>query len=119
MKCEICGKEIEQSDYSNATLCSKECYNAHYWLTKYKEYIAKDEDRNPPIVYKGVCYTIGEQYDKVRGFCGKKFKIIPSSELNVYMTPYITDNLWSNGPIPPAFRELMPDNVLSIEEVLN
>lgn len=108
MKCEICGKEITQSDYSNATLCSKECYNAHYWLTKYKEYMAKD---SAIIVYKGVCYTLGSTNDAKKGNYGKMYKITPHQRLD----PYMTNNLWANGTIPKAFRELMPDNILFME----
>lgn len=110
MKCEICGKEIEQSAYYEWTLCSSECFTARYWLEKYKEYCSKN---SPVIVYKGNCYTLGEPNAREcdRGYYGRTFKITPHQRL----TPYMTNNLWSNGPIPPAFRELMPDNIFKLE----
>lgn len=49
MKCIICGKELEKSAYSNAPLCSSEC-----WLIDYWNKIVAEKDEH--IIINGECY---------------------------------------------------------------
>lgn len=103
MKCEICGKEIEKSSYSNAVLCSSECFYKHFWNE-----IVKDKENR--IIIKGNCYIDGgnkpnETHSSWLGFNGYVFNIefFDGRKLT-------TNNLWSNGKIPKEYKELLPDN---------
>ena len=62
MKCEICGKEIEKSSYSNAILCSSECFGKHFWNEIVK-------DKNNRIIINGNCYVDGG--NKPNAICGE------------------------------------------------
>lgn len=107
MKCDICGKEIKDSLYFGATLCSSECFTANYWLgiikksMKSKRYIRVD----------GTSYLIGEDNitDLERGFCGRAF-VIKFNDGTVIKC----QNLRLHGDVPSAFKELLPDNAVFI-----
>ncbi len=102
MKCIVCGKEINRSKYTNAVLCSSECYHINFWNEKVK---GKD---NPNIVrIDGTQYFIGDENSNspVRGYCGRKFKI---EKFNGQIIE--TTNLWYNGDIPEEFRSVLSDN---------
>ena len=102
MKCEVCGKEIEQSSYSHATLCSTECFNDHYWMQRVNR-----KDVPTQVVADGCVYQIGDENSNssFRGYDGRKFVIEFFDGRKV-----TTTNLWSNGKIPERFRALLPDN---------
>ena len=69
MKCEICGKEIEKSSYTNADLCSSECFKIHFWDEHLDE---------TAIIIDGECYHDGgnkpHEREKYLGFGGTRFK---------------------------------------------
>ena len=103
MKCEVCGKEIEQSKYLNATLCSAKCFEKHYWAERLRN---KDSERQ--VVIEGRMYQIGnedEQSGCFRGFGGAKFYIDFNDGRKI-----VTTNLWCNGDIPEEYKKGFPDN---------
>lgn len=73
MKCVICGKEIEKSCYTNAVLCSGECFHRHFW----RELISEKEQH---IVIGGQCYCDGGEIENpdqhpFLGCAGRRFWI--------------------------------------------
>ena len=102
MKCVICGKEIEKSQYTNAVLCSSKCFNKHFWLE-----IIAEKDKH--IIIDGKCYCDGGNVDEPNhhmflGFSGRRFwiRFKDGSTLT-------TNNLWYQGEIPDEFRGELPD----------
>jgi len=108
LNCIICNKEIEESEYTNAVLCSSECFHINHWNEMIKnkdspkiarinreQYYIEDEDKN--ILF--------------RGYSGRKFKIKFFDGREI-----ISTNLWYNGEIPESHRELLPDNAEFIIE---
>ena len=91
MKCEICGKEIKESMYMNAILCSDACFTKHFW----KEHL---DDK--AIIINGTCYHLGEESDTsyFRGFGGARYYILMNDG-----TKKTSTNLWCNGTIPKEF----------------
>lgn len=102
MNCIICGKEIKKSSYTNAILCSSECFHINFWNEKVE---GKDDPRVVRI--KGEQYYIGDENSTsyFRGCGGAKFKIRFFDDREV-----TTTNLWYNGTIPDSHKELLPDN---------
>lgn len=102
MRCVICGKEIEKSSYSNAVLCSSECFHKHFWLE-----IIAEKDKH--IIVNGECYYDGGNVDLKSphgflGFGGRRFWIrFKDGKTST------TNNLWYNGKIPDEFRDRLPD----------
>lgn len=89
MKCIICGKEIEKSCYSNAVLCSSECFHENFWNECLDE---------TAIIVNGECYHDGgkkQGSDFLLGFGGSFFKIKMNDGRIIE-----TNNLWYNGPVP-------------------
>jgi len=103
VKCEICGKEIEQSQYSNAILCSSTCFETHFW----KKII---EEKDQHIIINGKCFCDGgevkypDRYSFL-GFAGRRFwiRFFNGKEIT-------TNNLWFQGDIPDEFRIELSDN---------
>ena len=91
MKCVICGKEIEKSMYSNAVLCSSECFSENFWNECLDE---------TAIIIDGECYHDGGMkppvYQGFQGFGGRYFKIQMNDGRVIE-----TNNLWCNGDVPP------------------
>lgn len=91
MKCVICGKEIEKSMYSNAVLCSSECFSENFW---------NDTLDETAIIIDGECYHDGGMkppgYQGFQGFGGRYFKIQMNDGRVIE-----TNNLWCNGDVPP------------------
>lgn len=106
MVCEICGKEIEKSYYSDNVLCSTECFSKHYWL----EFVEKKNDKDM-VRCNGTHYTIGDEDSKscFRGFDGRKFKVHFFDGRVVETT-----NLWCQGDIPEEFRKELKDNAVVV-----
>ena len=90
MKCVICGKEIEKSQYSSKVLCSSECFHIDFW---------NDCLDDEAIIIDGECYHDGgkkpSSYIGFLGFAGRVFHI----EMNDGKT-ITTNNLWYNGVVP-------------------
>lgn len=102
MKCVICGKEIEKSQYTNAVLCSSKCFHVHFW----RKIIAEKEKH---IIIGGECYQDGGDIKNPSsymflGFSGRRFWIryFDGKEIT-------TNNLWYQGKIPDEFRDQLPD----------
>lgn len=111
-KCCICGKVIapgtgyfETDD--KMVCCSSECHGAKYWLERVAN---KSSERQ--IIVNGECYQIGDERSAFRGYDGALFII---RKLNADNTIIETRNLWHNGTVPKAFRELLPDNAMFIK----
>lgn len=106
MKCIICGKEIEESAYSNKVLCSSECFHKNFWNE-----IVDEKDLH--TIIDGVSYYICKENDKsyFRGHGGQKFVIKKNTGEVV-----ATTNLWCQGDIPNEYRELLPDNAEFVYE---
>ena len=102
LECEICGKQIEKSQYYDNVICSNQCFGALYWLER-----IKNKDCKKQVVIDSVVYQIASEHDisNFRGYDGKKFVIEFFDGRKVF-----TSNLWHNGTLPKAFRELLPDN---------
>ena len=102
LECEICGKQIEKSQYYDNVICSSECFTKHYWMER-----VKNRDSKRQVIAKGVVYQIGDENDisSFRGFSGAKFVIHFFDKRKVF-----TSNLWHNGTVPDEFRGLLPDN---------
>ena len=112
MNCIICNKEIKESEFTNAILCSSECFLINHW----NEMV---EIKDCPNIARinGEQYYIGEETSNktIRGFSGRKHIIRFFDGREVVST-----NLWYNGEIPESHRELLPDNAeFVIEEVKN
>lgn len=102
LRCEICGGEIEQSQYSNAVLCSSKCFHKYFW----KEVIAEKDNY---IIVNGKCYYDGGNVDNPNqhmflGFSGRRFWIHFFDRRTI-----TTNNLWYQGEIPDEFRSELPN----------
>lgn len=102
VKCVICGKEIEKSQYLGTILCSGECFTKDYW----RRVIAEKEKH---IIINGVCYRDCGNVDNpprglTLGHAGRRFWIRFKDGSTL-----ITNNLWYQGEIPDEFREDLPD----------
>ena len=99
VRCEICGKEIEKSQYYGNILCSSECFTINFW----REIIA---EKDKHIVINGECYCDGGENapGAFHGFAGRRFwiRFKDGSTLT-------TNNLWYQGKIPDEFRPELPD----------
>lgn len=88
MKCIICGKEIEKSQYANAILCSSECFTVDFW---------NEVLDDTAIIINGECYhDAGETNSYWKGFGGRHFKIQMDDGRIIE-----TENLWGQGKVPP------------------
>ena len=107
MKCIICGKEIEKSQYMNAVLCSEECFKENFWNGCIDD---------TAIIINGKCYHDGgkkpEGYRGFMGLNGALFKIkMNNGEI------IDTNNLWYNGEIPKDRN--IQDNAVFIRDNKN
>ena len=90
MKCIICGKEIEQSRYMGAVLCSDECFDVNFWNE------CLDDDA---IIINGECYHDGgKKPNDYRGFLGHGGRLFKIKKNNGAIIE--TNNLWYNGVVP-------------------
>jgi len=108
MKCIICGKEIEESKYTNATLCSKECFTTNFWEEK-----VRLADEYTPVV-NGTRYhmTLSKKKENgwnMMGHGGSMFYI----KFNDGRT-FKCNNLWCQGDVPEAFKDRIPDNAVFV-----
>lgn len=90
MKCIICGKEVEKSMYSNACLCSSDCFSVNFWNE------CLDDSA---IIINGECYHDGgTKPSDFKGFLGHAGHVftIRMKDGRVFST----NNLWYNGEVP-------------------
>ena len=106
MNCIICGKEIEKSKFSNAVLCSSECFHINFWNG-----MVADKDSPLSVRAHGVQYHIGREDSKssFRGFYGRHF-VIQFFDSRIVETT----NLWMNGDIPERYKSKLLDNAIFI-----
>ena len=104
MKCEICGKQIEESGYSHKVICSSECFSVDFWDNCLDD---------TAIIIDGVCYHDGgmkpKGYRGPMGFGGHLFKIKMNDGRIIE-----TNNLWHNGEVPKERN--IEDNAVFIKE---
>ena len=102
MKCVICGREIEKSQYSNAVLCSGACFYKHFWNK-----IVAEKDKH--IIINGECYCDGGNVENPNdvgflGCSGRRFwiRFFDGREIT-------TNNLWYQGKVPDDFLNELPN----------
>lgn len=101
MKCEVCGKEILCSQYSNCNICSSECHTKYFW----KNFIKTIDERK--VLIDGSTVFIYEPHDiSKESFSGRQFEL-NFNDKHVEISNYI----WFIGNIPPEFKEQLPDNI--------
>lgn len=106
LKCAICGKDIEQSLYSDTPLCSDKCSSKNFWKR------ALDESA---IIINGVCYHDGGYGGSENGFKGFAGQLFHIRDLRTGKK-FKTDNLWYNGAIPDDMVKDYPDTHEFIKE---
>lgn len=108
IKCDICGKQIDKSVYSDANLCSSECFHKAYWLERVKNVKSPTQ-----LVIRGDMYQIAREDDAsdFRGFGGfpHYIKFFDGRVVK-------TTNLWANGKVPEEYRDKLPDNAEFISQ---
>lgn len=104
MVCEICGKEIEESKYSNGVICSSGCFYEHFWLSVIRDYIELPEVF---AIINNSVYVIEQENipDCCKGYYGQEFKIKYNDGRVI-----TTTNLWLRGEIPAKFRIALKNN---------
>jgi len=111
MNCIICNKEIKESEFTNAILCSSECFLINHW----NEMVEIKDNLNIARI-NGEQYYIGEETSNktFRGFSGRKhiIRFFDGREI-------ISTNLWYNGEIPESHRKLLPDNAEFVKGEIN
>lgn len=90
MECVICGVQVKKSDWSNAVLCSNECYEVNFWNNCLDD---------KAIIIDGVCYHDGGNtpngHREHLGLGGTLYKIKMNNGEIIE-----TNNLWYNGKVP-------------------
>jgi len=101
LKCEVCGKEIEKSSYSNKVICSSECFHKDFW-----NQIVREKDIY--LFIDGSCYWVGpeDEHRVFRGYDGRKFTIQRFDNGKIIETT----NLWFRGDVPDGWQNELKDN---------
>ena len=110
--CSICGKEFEKSNWYKPfdDVCSSECFNEKFWLTKEQDYlngisfIIVDGQ-----LFKDAGYKENPKNGDVLGFDGREFKIKMNDGTEIF-----TNNLWFGGKIPENHRKILKDNAVFV-----
>ena len=116
MKCSICNKEIEESEFIDEVppLCSTECFVQYFWDEKVKAFNKKTEVNSPiPAIINGTHYMVHPDVPgktPFRGFGGREFKIRFNDGKEI-----VTHNLWCQGDIPESHRDKLPDNAVFLQ----
>lgn len=115
MKCKICGKEIGEHDarwgsvFGEGFCCSKECFTKDYWNC-----IVEEKDQH--VIYHHECFYIDD--DRVpmgfKGMDGRHYAVELTNGKTINTT-----NLWVQGRIPEEYWDRLPDNAVSIKEIVN
>lgn len=101
MKCEVCGKEILFSQYSNCNICSSECHTKYFW----KRFIETYNERK--VLVDGNHVFLYEPHDvNKEQFNGRQFEL-KFNDKHVEISNYI----WFVGNIPPEFKKQLPDTI--------
>lgn len=101
MKCEVCGKDILRSQYSNCNICSSECHTKYFW----KQFIKSINERK--VLIDGSEVFIYEPHDiSKESFSGRQFEL-KFNDKHVEISNYI----WFVGTIPLEFKQQLPDNI--------
>lgn len=107
--CIICAASFTKSraSYRSYPLCSQQCFTANFWLEKvvWHHNGDKTEDGRRVARINGEHYILGVGKGLARGYGGRRFEIIFNTGETV-----ICNDLWSQGTIPPAFKEVLQDN---------
>lgn len=106
MKCEVCGKDILWSEYSNCTICSSKCHTKYFWKNFIKNINIKNINERK-ILIDGSEAFIYEPHDiSKETFNGRQFEL-KFNDNHVEISNYI----WFVGNIPSEFKEQLPDNI--------
>lgn len=106
MKCEVCGKDILWSQYSNCTICSSKCHTKYFWKNFIKNINIKNINERK-ILIDGSEAFIYEPHDiSKETFSGRQFEL-KFNDNHVEISNYI----WFVGNIPSEFKEHLPDNI--------
>ena len=108
MKCEICGKEIQQKmpwirTGKNSGVCSDKCFHFKFWNDYYTSMCNDSEHKY--IIINGHAYHIGNEDDITKGFSGRHWRL-------QFFDGYIceTTSLWHMGQVPQDWREKIVNN---------
>lgn len=101
MKCEVCGKDILWSQYSNCTICSSKCHTKYFW----KNFIKYKNEKHLLIDGDSV-FTYDPHDISKEKFEGRQFEL-KFNDKHVEISNYI----WFVGSIPSEFKEQLPDNI--------
>ncbi len=108
MKCIICSKVIEKSQYSNKDLCSSKCFITDFW----NDYVKRANEKEIARINGGHYYIENDNTSSFgfKGYGGNKF-IIKFDDGRIVTTK----NLWHQGTIPEEFKERLPDNAIFLQ----
>ena len=99
--CEVCGKEIKSSQYSNCNICSSECHTKYFWKNFIKNL------SNIKALIDGDEVFIYEPHDiSKEQFSGRQFEL-KFNDKHVEISNYI----WFIGKIPPEVKSELKDNI--------
>ena len=101
-KCRICG-DFTRGSYDRPKDPADLCFMCNFWQEKVDLAAAGNSIR-----IQGSHYELGPETNHsagCRGFGGRTFKIKMLNGMKI-----TTSNLWTQGLIPPQFKNLLPDN---------
>lgn len=101
MKCDVCGKDILWSEYSNCNICSSECHTKYFW----KKFIETINEHK--ILIDGSNAFIYEPHDINKESFGDIQFELKFNDNHVEMS----NGIWFVGSIPAEFKEQLPDNI--------
>lgn len=106
--CRLC-RNSEDFRYNPETVAKLEaavlCYNCLFWF----EFV-KIRDKNNIVRIGGAHFIIGDESAQVKGFGGRKFRIMFLKNGKIVETT----NLSGQGDIPGIFKRKLPDNAVFI-----
>lgn len=96
------------SDFGDNFVVDRIYSHDDYWLEISKK------DRTNEIVVGNERFEYGPEDERRKGFAGRKWQItfLDGSVL-------VTTNLWSQGIVPPKYRELFPNNAKDFRAIYN
>lgn len=116
MKCSVCNKEIEESEFIDEVppLCSTECFVQFFWDEKVKAFNnGRGINDSMVAIIDGNHYTVLQDIQgktPFKGYGGREFKIRFNDGKEV-----VTHNLWCQGDIPESHRDKLPDNAVFLQ----
>ena len=116
LKCSICGKEIEASEYCDTipVMCDNpKCFHTYFWKEKIRLFNSGNEDyAKTVVIVNHEHYIIGPELKgstHFAGYGGRLFTIKFNDGRIVK-----TRNLWSQGTITEEYYKDLPDNAVFI-----